>query len=115
MNLKRRLLSTGAVVALMFAVGTSSALAHYCTPAPKPIGAGSIGEYNIDTGEWTPSGLKNGGFVTFTGTWEGNPFTYDLFLHQTLPEGALASGPEGDNHCDGRGVDSALACLGIPH
>jgi hypothetical protein len=82
-----------------------------------PSGAGSIGVFNLITGTFTPSKnnpgiFNNGGFVTFT---DGVSFAYDLFLHQYLPEGALAAGPDGDNVCDGRGVDEALTCLGIPH
>jgi hypothetical protein len=50
--------------------------------------------------------------VTFT---DGASFAYDSFLHQFLPDGALAAGPDGDNVCDGRGVGEALTCLGIPH
>jgi hypothetical protein len=96
----------------------NAAFAHYCTPANKKDGAGSIGTYNIMTGQFTPNknyvkeNMGNAGFITIT---DGQTFSYDVFLHQTLPAGALASGPEGDNGCDGRGVDDALTCLGIPH
>ena len=45
---------------------------------------------------------------------DGATFSYDLFIHQTLPEGAFAAGPGGDDLCNGRGVDNALDCLGIP-
>ncbi len=103
-------------------LGTGSAFAHYCTPANKADGAGSIGTYNIATGTFTPNkklrpgfdpetGKVNGGFVTFT---DGRA-SFDFFMHQTLPDGALSSGPERDDGCDGQGVDNALDCLGIPH
>ncbi len=73
------------------------------------------------TGEFTPGKIKlvdrngdgmpdNGGFVTFT---DGESFSFDVFMHNFLPEGALASGPDGDNMCDGHGVDFALVCLGL--
>jgi hypothetical protein len=106
---------TSAVVLALFA--TTAAFAHACYPADKAPGAGSIGVFNIATGTFTPStnnpgNFNNGGFVTFT---DGASFSYDLFLHQYLPAGALAAGPDGDNVCDGRGVDEALTCLGIPH
>ena len=107
--------ATSAAVLALFV--TSAAFAHGCYPADKPAGAGSIGTFNIATGSFTPGKnnpgeFNNGGFVTFT---DGFSFTYDLFLHQYLPDGALAAGPDGDNLCDGRGVDEALTCLGIPH
>jgi hypothetical protein len=111
-------LSIAAASAVMLALFvTSAAFAHACYPADKPAGAGSIGVFNIATGAFTPGknnpgNFNNGGFVTFT---DGVSFAYDLFLHQYLPEGALAAGPDGDNVCDGRGVDEALTCLGIPH
>jgi hypothetical protein len=109
------LAAASAVVLALFV--TSAAFAHACYPADKPSGAGSIGVFNIATGTFTPGknnpgNFNNGGFVTFT---DGANFAYDLFLHQYLPAGALAAGPEGDNVCDGRGVDEALTCLGIPH
>jgi hypothetical protein len=108
--------------ALAVLLGTGSAFAHYCTPANKAEGAGSVGTYNIATGTFLPSkklmpgfnpntGKVNGAFVTFT---DGQS-SYDMFMHQMLPDGALESGPEGDDQCDGQGVDNALDCLGIPH
>ncbi|CAA9566120.1 MAG: hypothetical protein AVDCRST_MAG70-2053 [uncultured Thermomicrobiales bacterium] len=120
--MKNRITTLFAVGAMALAVGVGSASAHYCTPVNKADGAGSVGTYNIATGQFTPSkrlmsgfnmdtGRVNGAFVTFT---DGS-FSYDLFMHQLLPDGALAAGPGGDDQCDGQGVDDALSCLGIPH
>lgn len=120
--MKNRIATVVAAGAMALVVAAGSASAHYCTPANKADGAGSVGTYDISTGTFTPgkrlmpgfnpdTGAVNGGFVTFT----DGTVSFDFFMHQTLPEGALASGPGGDDHCDGQGVDSALACLGIPH
>lgn len=114
MSSKRRLL-TATMFALMLTVFvTTSAFAHICTNANKKDGAGSIGTYNIADGTFTPNktlnaNASNGGFVTFT----DGVNSFDLYLHQTLPEGALAAGPEGDNQCDGQGVDNVMVCLGL--
>ena len=112
MKIKTRIASTIGALALMLAVGSGTALAHYCTSANKVDGAGSIGTYNVVTERFTPSGRRGGAFVTVT---DGARFSYDIYIHQTLPEGALAAGPGGDDMCDGRGVDRALDCLGIQH
>lgn len=120
--MRNRIATSVVAAALAVAVGTGSAFAHYCTPANKADGAGSVGTYNIATGAFTPNkklmpgfnpdeGKVNGGFVTFT----DGQFSYDLFMHQLLPDGALSSGPEGDDQCDDQGIDNALDCLGIPH
>ncbi len=124
MKTRIRVMTSTVAVALALLVGAGPALAHYCTNANKQAGAGSIGVYNVVTETFTPAkrlnpnfdpetgkGL-NSGFVTFT---DGEHFSFDVYVHQTLPEGALAAGPGGDDHCDGQGVDSALACLGITH
>jgi hypothetical protein len=98
---------------------TTSAFAHYCANPNKKPGAGSLGIFDAATDTFTP--LKklngnsvfdsnNGGFVTliwFDGTY------YDIFWNTALPEGALASGPDGLNMCDGHGVDFFLACAGL--
>ena len=117
MHRTTRLASVVGGVTLALALGTSTVLAHHCTPASKASGAGSIGTYNVVTEAFTPAKrlngtASNGGFITFT---DGTTFSYDVFMHQTLPEGAFAAGPGGDDQCDGRGVDDALDCLGIPH
>ncbi len=120
--MRNRIATSMAAAAMAVVLGTGSAFAHYCTPINKQIGAGSVGTYDVIAGEFTPNkklmpgfnpdeGKVNGGFVTF----KMSSVTYDLFMHQMLPHGALSSGPDGDDHCDGRGVDSALDCLGIPH
>jgi hypothetical protein len=94
---------------MMVAMSVASpAFAHHCTNVNKKAGAGSIGTFNIATGEETIT-KKNGAFITIT---DGSTFSYDVFAHRTLPDGAMASGP-GDSECDGRGIDDALACLGI--
>ncbi len=101
-----------AVGAMVLAVGLSAspAFAHYCTNANKQAGAGSIGTYNVVTEEFTPAKKGGGAFVTIT---DGQTFSYDVYEHTLLPEGALAAGPGGDDQCDGKGIDNALACLGI--
>jgi hypothetical protein len=86
----------------------SQAFAHHCTNVNKKAGAGSVGTVNIATGEETIT-KKNGGFITIT---NGSTFSYDVFAHRTLPDGAMAAGPERDSECDGRGIDDALACEG---
>ncbi len=106
-----------AAIGLLSVFGTTSAFAHHCTPVNKNAGAGSIGTYNVVHEAFTPNKRlnakgSNGGFITVT---DGTSFSYDVFLHQTLPEGAFAAGPGGDDQCDDRGVDDALDCLGIQH
>lgn len=113
----KRLGVSAAFAGLLSLALVSSVFAHACFPVDKAAGAGSIGVYNLTAGTFTPAkhnpgDFNNGGFVTLT---DGANFSYDVFLHQYLPEGALASGPAGDDHCDGRGVDEALTCLGILH
>lgn len=111
LKLKRRLLVSVVFALMLTVLVTTSAFAHYCTVHNKQEGAGSIGTYNIITGTFEPSHRPNGAFVTFT---DGATFSYDVFIHDVLPEGALEAGPDGDNQCDGMGVDNALVCLGIP-
>jgi hypothetical protein len=113
---KKRFFIATVFVLLLSAFVTSSAFAHICTPANKLPGAGSLGVYNVVTETFEPGkklspNMANGGFVTIT---DGATFAYDIFLHQTLPIGALTSGPGGDDQCDGLGVDNFLACLGFP-
>jgi hypothetical protein len=69
-----------------------------------------MGTYNVITETFTPTKQGGGAFVTFT---DGQSFSYDIFEHNTLPAGALAAGPGGDDMCDGQGIDNALDCLGI--
>jgi hypothetical protein len=111
MNSQRRFLVAIVFAFVLTAFVTTSAFAHVCTNANKRDGAGSIGTYNIVTETFEPSNQPNGGFVTIT---DGATFSYDVFLHDVLPEGALAAGPGGDDQCDGMGVDSFLACIGFP-
>ncbi len=91
-------------------MGSGHALAHYCSNVSKQAGAGSIGTYNVVTESFTPAKQGGGAFITVT---DGQTFSYDVYRHDTLPEGALAAGPGGDDQCDGQGIDNALACLGI--
>ena len=98
--------------------------------ANKPDGAGSAGSATllIDpdpvTGGETfipgadlqinpHSGRIQGGFfeITVEVIGVGVVAQEDVFAQVTLPEGAHNSGP-GDDGCDGKGVDSAEACLG---
>jgi hypothetical protein len=115
MKNSRRLFVAALVTFMLLVFVTSSAFAHSCTPPNKQEGAGSIGTYNVVTESFEPgkqlnATLSNGGFITIT---DGATFSYDIFAHQQLPEGALAAGPGGDDQCDGVGIDSVLACLGI--
>ncbi len=105
-----------AAVLMLTAMTAAPAFAHYCSNVSKKAGAGSIGTYNVVTESFAPAKQlagkgENGGFITIT---DGGS-SYDVYLHQLLPEGALAAGPGGDDECDGQAVDSALTCLGIPH
>lgn len=112
MTYKRRFLMA-IIFALMLTVFvTTSAFADYCTNAKKKEGAGSIGTFNVVTGTFEPNkqlqgAMGNGGFITFT---DGTT-SVDILIHHTLPEGALASGPAGDNQCDGVGIDNVAACF----
>ncbi len=105
-----RILTATAATALALVVGSSSAFAHYCTNVSKQAGAGSIGTYNVVTESFTPAKKGGGAFVTIT---DRQSFSYDVFMHNLLPDGALAAGPGGDDMCDGQGIDNALDCLGI--
>jgi hypothetical protein len=114
MTHKRRLLTATVFALLLTVFVTTSAFAHYCTNANKKEGAGSVGTYNLVTETFEPAkkvneAHLNGGFVTFT---DGATFWVDIYLHQTLPAGALAAGPGGDDQCDGLGVDNFLVCIG---
>ncbi|MDP9357860.1 MAG: hypothetical protein M3R02_21760 [Chloroflexota bacterium] len=108
MNLVKRSFVTAVGAAALALIAVTPASAHFCSNVSKQAGAGSISTLNIATGQFTEN-QKNGGFVTIT----DGTFSYDVFLHQMLPDGALAAGPDGDDACDGRAVDFALACLGI--
>lgn len=121
MSIKKRFTFASLFAIVMALAVAGSAFAHYCTPTQKLPGAGSVGVFNIVTGEFTPGKVKladrngdglpdNGGFISFT---DGENFYFDVFMHTVLPDGALASGPDGDNMCDGMGIDNALVCLGI--
>ena len=107
---KVRIFTATAATALALAVGSGSAFAHYCTNVSKQAGAGSMGTYNVVTETFTPAKRGGGAFMTIT---DGRSFSYDVFAHRTLPDGALAAGPGGDDQCDGQGIDNALDCLGI--
>ncbi len=116
MLLRKRLTVFLVAATILTMMTAAPALAHHCTNVSKKAGAGSIGTYNIVTNTFTPAKNlngegSNGGFITFT---DGS-FSYDIYLHQTLPDGALAAGPNGADQCDGQAVDDALDCLGIPH
>jgi hypothetical protein len=86
------------------------AFAHQCANVSKQSGAGSIGTYNVATDEFAENGKAGGGFVTVT---DGSTFSYDVFAHKTLPDGARAAGPGGESQCDGVGIDDAMACEGV--
>ncbi len=112
MLLRKKVAVVLAATMMVVLSAASPALAHYCTNVSKKAGAGSIGTYNVVTESFTPAKKGGGAFITFT---DGSTFSYDIYFHRTLPDGALAAGPGGDDECDGQGVDDALDCLGIPH
>ena len=109
MLLRKRLTVFLAAAMMLTMMSAAPAFAHHCFNANKKDGAGSIGTVNIATGEETFT-KEHGGFVTIT---DGSTFSYDVFANRTLPDGAMAAGPEGDSECDGRGIDDAFACEGI--
>ncbi len=110
MLLRKKLAVVVAASMILVISAASPAFAHHCTNVSKKAGAGSIGTINVATGEETFT-KQNGAFITIT---DGRTFSYDVFVHRTLPEGAMAAGPDGDSECDGVGIDDAFACLGIP-
>lgn len=115
MIIRKRILMAMTLALLLTVFVTTTAFAHICTNQEKKDGAGSIGTYNIVTETFEPNKklnatMSNGGFITIT----DGEFSYDIFAHQLLPDGALSAGPGGDDQCDGVGIDSAFACLGIP-
>lgn len=110
MLLRKRLTIFVVAAMVLTMMVAAPAFAHQCTNVSKKSGAGSIGTYNVVTETFTPSKSGGGAFITFT---DGSTFSYDVYLHDTLPEGALAAGPGGDDECDGKAVDNALVCLGI--
>jgi hypothetical protein len=109
MNTRKRFTVSMIFALLLLVFVTNTAFAHYCTNPNKKEGAGSVGVVNIATGEETVL-KKNGGFITVT---DGETFSYDIFIHTTLPDGAMRSGPGGSSQCDGKGIDNALVCLGF--
>lgn len=99
------------VAAMMLTMMSAApAFAHHCTNVSKKDGAGSIGTYNVVLEEFVTPVKKGGAFLTIT---DGSTFSYDVYQHRTLPEGAMAAGPGGDDECDGQAIDDALVCLGI--
>jgi hypothetical protein len=107
--LRKKLAVLVAATMMLVISAASPAFAHQCTNVSKKAGAGSIGTVNVATGEETFT-KKNGAFITIT---DGSTFSYDVFIHRTLPEGAMEAGPDGDSECDGVGIDNALVCLGF--
>jgi hypothetical protein len=118
-----------ALVAALFATA-SSAFAFDCNVANKPVGAGSVGTVNIDTGAFTPSknnpgtDAAHGAFVTLTGTApDGSTFTADTFVHApTKAQAPFAEpgvNPGASNQtnkgkgCDHKGLDTLETCLGV--
>ena len=111
MLLRTRLMVFLATAMMLTMMVAAPAFAHHCANVSKQSGAGSIGTYNVVTESFTPSKSGGGAFITFT---DGSNFSYDVYQHRTLPDGALAAGPGGDDTCDGQGIYDALACLSIP-
>ena len=110
MSLRMRLTVFLAAAMMLTMMATAPAFAHQCANVSKKAGAGSIGTYNVVTANFTPSKRSGGAFITIT---DGSTFSYYVYLHNMLPEGAMAAGPGGDDECDGKAVDNALVCLGI--
>jgi hypothetical protein len=127
--MRRNLIAVALGLLLTFML-SSAALAHHCTNANKKVGAGSVAHLVLDENfdfvsyEITsPSGMEVnpgqakkgeegravGGFITISVL--GGP-SVDIFVQNTLPAGAMNAGP-GDDLCDGKGIDDALACLGF--
>ena len=107
MRAKKRITSVAAAITLSFVLGTGSAFAHDCVNAKKKDGAASVGAFDLRTLTFTPSDREHGAFVVVT----DGVTAYDIFIHRTLPESARNAGP-GDDQCDGKGVDSFMACMG---
>lgn len=125
--MKRTLVVLAAVVGIL-AVTASQALAFDCMVANKPVGAGSVATVNLDTGTTTPNKPNpgtdqkpHGGFVTLTGTVNGQTVTGDTFVHaptnaqapQAEPgvnPGATKQEQQGRG-CDGKGLDTFGACV----
>ena len=108
-KMRKRILVLLMGAMMLTMLSAAPAFAHHCANVSKKGGSGSIGTINVATGEETFT-KQNGGFITFT---DGATFSYDVFLHGTRPEGAMAAGPGGDSECDGVGIDDAFACLGV--
>ena len=108
--MRKKLAVLVAAIMMLTAMTAAPAFAHYCSNVSKKAGAGSIGTYNVVLEEFDTPVNRGGGFITLT---DGSTFAYDVFLHQTLPDGAMVAGPGGDDECDGQAVDDALVCLGI--
>lgn len=121
MSSRRRSLTAAIFALVLAALVSTSAFAHVCTNPNKKAGAGSVGTYNVVTEEFVPSqrfaqmnineAHPPGAFITFH---DGSGWSVDIYIHQTLPEGALDAGPGADNYCDGIGVDLFLACIRYP-
>ena len=110
MLLRKRLTVFLVAAVMLTMLSAAPAFAHHCTSVSKKNGSGSIGTYNVVLEEFDTPVNRGGGFITLT---DGSTFAYDVFLHQTLPDGAMVAGPGGDDECDGQAVDDALVCLGI--
>ena len=117
----RRFVAVAVASTAIMGLTASQAFGFHCFVAKKPAGAGSAGSATIEVTTETftpgedlrvnPAGHLQGGFITLTATFQGEPIgTFDVFTRD-LPEGAHNSGP-GDNECDGIGVDDAMACNG---
>jgi hypothetical protein len=104
--LLRNRLTVFLAAAMMMVMSAAPAFAHHCTNVSKNSGAGSVGTFNTSTNTFTPT-KDHGGFVTIT---DGSTFSYDVFISGTRPDGAMASGPDGANRCDGRGIDDLEVC-----
>ena len=110
-----RKLSIAAVAGALSLTLVGQALAFDCNVANKPVGAGSVGTVDCNTGEFTPT-KKNpgteeqihGGFITFT----DGEISADTFVH--APGGELPPVREGgpQHNCDGKGLDALDVCFG---
>lgn len=122
MRLKTTLLALS-ISGAVLAASVGSAFADDCMVANKPAGAGSAATVNFDTGAVTPNKPNpgtpdqvHGGFVTLTGTVDGQTVSADVFAHAPahtggINPGALQQASQGKG-CDGKGLDLADVCFG---
>ena len=126
---RKTLLALGVSVGVAV-LSVGPAFAFDCQVANKPVGAGSVGTVNVDTGAFTPAkpnpgteARPHGGFITITGTAPtGGTVTGDTFAHAPTKANAPFAEPHVNpgavkqerqgRGCDGKGLDTFDACFG---